>query len=443
VSDLEQRLRRDLKDLSERVGPDSIRPLRVPVARRRSRVARWLAPVAAVAAVVGVITGVSVASPPVGHLPASLPASLLTPGQRPPYYVAVNQTDSPAPQGIVNWAIVHDSATGAALTTMRLPTLTDWDGGAEEPSITAAADDRTFVITETSEESVGHATKTVTHKTPPTPRFPHGRTFTSHIPVNITYITRFYRLRVAADGRSASVAALPVSVPGSLSVADTALSPDGSRLAMAVQSCHAGGCQYTGIRVVTLATGAASTWTSRANGAPFSISWAGNEQVAFQWQSPGPLNGYRLLNITGAGRDLLAASQAIAGPAPVAADGGYVPQALVTPDGVVITTEVQNIPEGNGRVTVVARFVALSASTGQLLRVLYTAAERGIARADDGGVDQECNVVALGPTGVHVLAFCFDGYGRLDGGRFTPLPGIPNPNATTLPGPYISGIGTW
>ena len=51
MTDLEERLRRDLHQISQRVGPESIRPLREPPARRRSRAVRWLAPVAAVAGI--------------------------------------------------------------------------------------------------------------------------------------------------------------------------------------------------------------------------------------------------------------------------------------------------------------------------------------------------------------------------------------------------------
>ena len=61
MTDLEERLRRDLKELSQRVGPGSVRPLRDPPARRRARAVRWLAPAAAVAAVLGVVAGVSLA----------------------------------------------------------------------------------------------------------------------------------------------------------------------------------------------------------------------------------------------------------------------------------------------------------------------------------------------------------------------------------------------
>jgi len=65
MTDLEEQLRRDLKDIAEGAQPIQIRPLRTPPSRRRNRGVRWLAPVAAAAAVAGLIAGVTVA----GHAP--------------------------------------------------------------------------------------------------------------------------------------------------------------------------------------------------------------------------------------------------------------------------------------------------------------------------------------------------------------------------------------
>jgi hypothetical protein len=416
MTDLEQRLRRDLQWISQRAGPESIRPLRDPPARRRSRAVRWLAPVAAVVAVLGVVTGVSLASRSQGPQPASQrPVIPLEPaGPMPPYYVTAFQAYVDNGSRVATTAAVHDSATGATLTTVPIPTLTDSQGGTQGPSITAAADDRTFIITEQSDNP---------------------------------NVIRFYLLRAAANGRSAKLSRLPLSVPGYLSVSDVALSPDGRRLAMDVQHCNAKteSCPYTGVRVVTIATGAASTWTTRANGAPFNVSWAGDGRIAFEWQSgvrtppPGQQTGYRLLSLAGPGRDLLA-GRAIGSPA--AEPTFFVPAALVTADGsIVITSTVQNIPEGHKRDTVVARVIELSASTGQLLRVLHTVTVRHVIAGLNGPVgqlttgqlDQGCGVLSLGPVGVHVLVACF-GFGRVDDRRFTPLPGFPSSSSSGISG---------
>jgi hypothetical protein len=411
MTELEERLRRDLQWVSQRADAGSIRPLRVPPVRRRSRAVRWLAPVAAVAAVIGVVAGVSLASRSQGHRSAGVlsPIPPEPAGPMPPYYVTAWQTYAGSDNGtrIPTFAVVHDSATGAVLATVRVPTLSA-QGGTQGPSITAG-NDLTYVIGQGG---------------------------------------RYYLMRVAANGRSATLSRLPLSVPGYLSVTDVALSPDGRRLAMDVQHCSAKteSCPYTGVRVVTIATGAASIWTTRASGASFNVSWVGNNRVAFQWQSgvkappPGQQTGYRLLSLTGPGRNLLAA-RAIASPA--AEPTYYVPAALVTADGsIVITSTVQNIPDGHGRYTVVGKVVELSASTGQLLRVLYTVTARNATGGQNGTagqLDQGCNVLSLAPRGVHVLVACF-AFGRLDGSRFTALPGFPTPSSSGI---TAQDTGAW
>ncbi len=77
-------------------------------------------------------------------------------------------------------AAVHDSVTGKTLTRVQVPTLYS-NGGADGPGISAAADDRTYVITEIGDG----ANRTVW----------------------------FFLVRVAADGRSATVRKLPITWP--------------------------------------------------------------------------------------------------------------------------------------------------------------------------------------------------------------------------------------
>lgn len=85
--------------------------------------------------------------------------------------------------------------------------------------------------------------------------------------------------------------------------------------------------------------------------------------------------------------------------------------------------------------------IELSARTGQLLRVLHTvtvpdviAGLNGpVGQLTTGQLDQGCNVLSLGPAGVHVLVDCF-GFGRVDDRRFTPLPGFPSPSSSGIGG---------
>jgi hypothetical protein len=384
----------------------------------------WLAPVAAVAAVLAVVTGVSLAGRSEGQ-GAPSHQSPIPPepvGTMPPFYVTLAAT---YPQN-APWAYVRDSANGAVLTAVHLPALVT-NHGSSSPSITAG-DNRTYIITESGPDSTG---RTITQKIPPTPRYPHGRTVTAHV-TQIVTVSRHYLLRAAADGRSASLTRLSIpNMPAA--TADIALSPDGSQVAAAVQPCQASGCPSTGIRVVTLATGAVRDWTTQVPGIPYTLSWAGNSHLAFGWvgtDSPG-YGLYRLLDITRPGSNLWGA-RPIAGPLPMAS--GFTPPSLITPDGrAVITSAVRNIPDGNGRATVVAQIVELDARTGRLLRVLHTATARGTTGREPvrgqpsvRELDRGCKVLALGPTGVQALVECF-GFGRLDGSRFTPLPGVPNP----------------
>lgn len=85
MTKIEDRLRQELKTQAERINPGQLRPLVAPRSRGQSRARRWLAPLAALAAVVVVIGGVALA---VGRLPsrpvsASRPAPSGGPPSRP------------------------------------------------------------------------------------------------------------------------------------------------------------------------------------------------------------------------------------------------------------------------------------------------------------------------------------------------------------------------
>jgi hypothetical protein len=431
MTDIERWLRRDLRELTERVAPGSIRPLRAPAPRRRNRAVRWLAPVAAIAAVIGVVAGVSLA----GRGSSKLPAAATSPepaGTMPRYYVNV-YLDYPRlspPVQAVTFAVVHDSATGAALATVRVPTLSGRYVVQKGPRIAAAGDDRTFVITESAQRPAGPATA----NGPPTA---------------FTNVTRFYLLRVAASGRSARLSALPFSI-GNLTVNGVALSADGRTLAVAVQSCQSSDrCTFTGIRVISLATGAVTDWAAPVPGAAWNLSWAGDDYLAFQWQGQTGRDEERLLAVAGTtGGNLLSATQiapAATKPAPASTPTprtgspgpivqyGYGMPALITGDGkVVVTTAIQEIRGSNGRDTLIERIVELSAATGKLLTVLYTTT--GHDAIAGPGTYPGCSVVSLGPTGVQPLVGCSPAGGSFTFGRFFVLGRVENGKLTALPG---------
>lgn len=405
MTDFEDRLRHDLAVFAGQVRPEAIRGPRLPLSPQEApRSRRWLAPAGAAVAVVAVIaTALVIAAADHGARigTASPVASAKAPAPGlPRFYVAVYNTF--VGKKIPTVAVVHDSVTGATLAKVQVPTLYS-GGGADGPGISGAADDRTYVVTQLGGSGPDHN------------------------------LARFYRLRVAANGRSATVQKLPISWPPTLAPDVAMISPDGTRLAVTEQACYNGGCYYTGVRIITIATGAVRTWTTRANGAPFQLSWAGNSMVAFEWQSssktppPGQRTAYRLLDVTGTGGDLLSGPP-IATPPPAAT--GAMPAALVTPDGLrVITSTITSTPDGHGTATVVAKVVELATRTGKLLRVLATTTSTGVSTDENSptsvsSLEQGCNVESLAPTGTNALVECFS-FGRLGIHGFTPLRGSP------------------
>ena len=127
----------------------------------------------------------------------------------------------------------------------------------------------------------------------------------------------FLELRLSAGGDVLSMNRIAVSVPGGQLMTGFALSPDGGRLALAVQPDNKRDLGLTEVRVITLATGATATWT--ANGTigtgpddARSLSWTGDERtLAFTWTGAGPgiHTGIRVLDVTTGGASLLADSR--------------------------------------------------------------------------------------------------------------------------------------
>jgi hypothetical protein len=401
MTQLEERLRRGMKDYSERVGPGSVQPLREPARGRRSEVMRWLAAATAVVAVISVIAAVSLAA---GQHPRRSDDSAPPARGMPPYYVTVYWTHTDHGKKTVTRAVVHDSATGAALASVLVPTAIVGGGAAASADISAAADDRTFVIYEAGAIS------------------------------STDFLNWMFLLHVSGNGRSVTLRRMRINVPRTIAVSYVALSPDGRMLAMQEQSCDKAGCQHFALRVVNIASGSVRTWSTRQFGEPDSVSWAGNKRVVFLWDArwadpgtdrSGGTVGYRMLDLTGQGGNLLASTPIAS---PPHEPSGQISTELATADGrTVFTSSVRNIPNGHGTDTVVAKIIELDAHTGKLLRVLRTvtvhAAKVGMNSAFF--LDQDCYVLSLAPSGVHLLIACY-AFGRLDGNVFTPLPGFPS-----------------
>ena len=391
MTEIEDRLRAELADFAQRADSARIRPLRQPAIRARSRVPAWLAPAVAAAAVAALVTGVVYTHQIAGHRqPASGVRTAVSPfslstgtiAGLPRYYLTLDQPTS--------WqqsarAVVHSSATGAALATRRI-LLT----GSGQPLVTGAADGRTFLIADGA---------------------------------------RIYLLRIGADGHAVQLSHAPVKA-GPFDVTGIALSPDGSRVAIAQEHDV-----YAQVQVSSLATSATMTWRTRANGIVPSISWsAGGHQIGFLWESglhsppPRQQDGYRVLNVDDPGGNLLATSVDPASPNP----GGDYPPAYLTPDGRAFITSSTKIVPGD-QATVITKIISLSTQTGRVQQVLYTASAHGHPQTYGNAgtlAEQGCAVLSLDSTGQHPLVQCFlfgrFTFGTLASGHLKALPGIPN-----------------
>jgi hypothetical protein len=291
------------------ITPDQVPPLRLDPrpaggdARAPKARPPWVAPLAAAAAIVVV----AVASATAGSLlarsvptrsggpasvgktaPASSSAAVqgMTAGRTfagvPRYYVMVKNQ---------SMAQVRATATGATLAT--IPTSTPVVG------VTGAADDRTFVLDE-QRQVMG---PTVLWPDPP----------------------KFYLLRLTASGAEKSLTQLALpALPNGVAVTGLALSPDGSKLAVEVDTQVNENPGLLEMRVYNLSTGAYRSWQTNGSTDPedpggftgsgvdgaASISWAADSRtLAFDWQNKPGLIGVRLLDTTGSEGNLIADSR--------------------------------------------------------------------------------------------------------------------------------------
>jgi YD repeat-containing protein len=275
-------------------------------------------------------------------------------------------------------AIVRDSVTGRPVNMVDLSAGTD----PKLTQVTAAGDDRTFVLAVFS----------------------------------LSRGTRFYELRITPGGRPAGLARLAIPpLPAGEAADAIALTPDGTRLAVAIQTVG----QHGQIDVITLATGAVRTWTTTHAGTPETLSWdAAGRRLAYFWTDTGPgADGLWLLDTSAPGTRLLSGRRIL--PQTVGPD--EVQSALLTPDAhSIIASVTYNGTRQVSHGTVVGGIVEISAQTGRPLRTLL--AERAAYSVDAGWYITSCLLASIDTTGNHLLVSCAR-FGRLDRGRFTALPG--------------------
>jgi hypothetical protein len=378
MNGIEDRLRDELNRLAGLTQPEDLRPLRPPARAPRSHlaislpigpIARWLAPVLAVAAVLAVVVAVTLA----GGLaklrparPASGPSAAM-----PRFYVTT--------QGYTHrWEIyvtatVNDSRTGAALATVPVWHHRGWQakgqpaGTIQYPSalteISVASNDRTFVI------SAGPS---------------------------LTYL-----LRILGNGRSATIRLIASAYAAS----NPAVSPDGQYVAAGLGPCfdQTPGCAPSvGLQLTSLKTGAVRTWSiPGATKGTVDPVWLDSSQVEFFVD-----RSWRILDINAAGDGLLGDSR----------------PATTRPPAPLVTVLASQQATGHGTSRETMRVVRLSAGTGKVAEVLYTYTQR-LPRNPDPAKEGSCAVLSVAPSG-QALIQC-DTFGRLDGRSFTPLPGFP------------------
>jgi hypothetical protein len=376
MTDIEQRLREELKAAASTAQPYMLRELTLPSRRRRGAGAPgWLAPVTAVIAVIAVIVGVQVIFR--AARPGPQPAAT---GTMPQFYVSYR------PPGT---AVVAHSATGAVISRVVIP-------GAHIEQITGAPDDRTFALSAFSGSGAGE-------------------------------VTKFYAFHLTADGRPGPLEALPLSVragPAGYDVTSIALSPDARSLAVAVVPASLEGTRPTAahrsrIEIATLGTGAVRTWVAASETNVSDLSWADRGRLGYRSND---LRGFprstvvrmNLLDTTRPGTELVTSGTEVT----LHTGGAPVDSALFTAGGSTVIAWTGPVSGTSGEI-----LAAYSAQTGHRQRVLYRGPGHGnfvvqgdLLSADRSGRHLLMNVQTVRSSGPMV-------FGRLDNGRFTKLPG--------------------
>jgi hypothetical protein len=404
MNTVEERFRAATRAAADTVAPDSVPPLRLPSPEAgrsrggsRSSASAWarrLAPLGAALAVVALaIAMVNLSKtgrhpqasprpvpPAYGAVTAGPPAaSYVAAGLVPRYYVSIETHGNPR-LNPPSYAVVRSTATGSALGTI-LPSA----AGGTIVAATAAADDKTFVLEEQPRVSSGA-----------------DQSFEP---------CTFYLFRLGASGHPGSPTRLPMSVPSGTLMTGFALSPDGGRLAIAVQpnsvKAEPG---LTQVRLYSLSSDTVRTW-STTNGfidaGPYdvgSLSWTSDEQtLAFDWATSQGVLVVRLLNLRTDGGNLLADSRQVVSlanqepgggtPEPVSGPHPTCQEDLViTPDGTTIVcgafrainVSVTMPSKGGLRRGAETEFREYSTATGLVTRILahWTFGNVGVLAAD-------------------------------------------------------------
>jgi hypothetical protein len=361
MTPLQDKLRAALRETADEI-PAEAPPLhlsprpRAGQNRRHTRWRAWAAPLAAAALVIAAVAGGLAVAGSLKHQPAAAGPSA-GPYGVPAYYVALITTtprsDVQNDLASSSWtdtaAELRSTQTGAVLAKITPP-----KPYASFTGVTAAADDRTFVL---SAQGPLHSSGV--------PPFP---------------AQRFFVLRIdpaARDGARMTLTALPARyVPASEGIHDMALSPDGTKLAADI---GADPPMTQALYVFDLATGTERAWSTRpcpgclpsSGGMVYgevetdALSWTADSQhVAFIWGDT-----VRLLDTRAAGSDLLTGSKTVA-----TWTGGFTGTdqwrgAIITPDGRIVLG-IEALSQTGRNAPVREQLATWSTATGHQTAVL-------------------------------------------------------------------------
>jgi serine/threonine protein kinase len=373
-------------------------PQRLPGhARDRSRSRRrWLVPMAVATAIVAIVAAVLVKVAGSGSTPEGL--AYAEGGRVPPYYVWIISKGNSAANP--SYAVVRLTATGAVLGTIKATA-----SSGTILAVTGAADDRTFVLDE--------------------------QTWTSPNSPNILSTDAALRprtfelLHLSADGKPGPVTRLPITEPAGALVSGLALSPDGTKLAVAVRP-DAANSDLTEVKLYSVATGAVlQTWASAGDigfesDDPEELTWTSDQRtLAFLWAGSGASlrpQGEWLLDLSLGGGNLLHDSRQVTSLSNSASGLACHQDSIITPDGSSIVCGGTNALAHS----LESGFLEYASASGKLTRIL---AHSTLRNADSPLAD----VLWSNPSG-SVLICAIPSAGNvkvamITAGRVTPLDG--------------------
>ena len=358
MTPLQDKLRAALRETADEI-PAQAPPLRLsphPRASRNATWRAWAAPLAAAALVVATVAASLAVAGSLKHQPAAA-GPQAGPAGVPAYYVALTTTAKPQSdlENMLDSASQTDSAaelrstrTGAVLARITPPKpYVSFTG------VTAAADDRTFVLSAQGPEHY------------PVPPFP---------------AQRFFLLRIdpaARAGARMTLTALPAAdVPAGDEITNMALSPDGTHLAAETARSLAGESK---LNVFDLATGTERSWSvSTCPGCVSSgggMLWFGVDTDAVSWTADGRHVAFiwyatvRLLDTRAAGSGLLTDSKTVATWTGGLKGLNQWRGAIITPDGRTVLG-IEQLAGNNLNGPIREHLVSWSAATGRQTAVL-------------------------------------------------------------------------